>query len=264
MEASVSTRLPLTATVITQNEEQNIARCLSSLSFCDEIIVVDSGSTDRTLEIAKRFTSQIHIRPWTGYADQKNHATALAKHSWVLSIDADEELSQALSDEIHARLSNVDGESVSAFTLPRKTIHFGRWIRYGGWYPNRLVRLYRKDRGQWQGDELHESWLVAQGDTERLEQPLLHYSFVDLADQVDRNNRYSGLGAAELRRRGRRFSLFALVVRPVWKFIETYGIKMGFRDGIPGFVISVSAGYSVFLKWAKLWEIEVREKKQKR
>lgn len=245
---------PLTATVITKNEAANIDRCLSSLSFCDEIVVVDSGSHDATRELASKYTSKVVERAWTGYADQKNYGNSLATSDWILSIDADEEVSPELKAEILALLSS-SMITASAFTVPRKTIHFGRWIRFGGWYPNRLVRLYRKSQGSWQGDELHEKW-VTTGAVAPLTCALLHYSFSDLADQVERNNRYSGLGARELRRRKRSFSRFHLLFRPLWKFIETYVVKLGFRDGMPGFIISVSAAYSVFLKWAKLWEIE--------
>lgn len=252
--------LPLSAVIITRNEEANIERCLKSVHFCNEILLVDSGSTDKTLEIARRFTNNIHSRPWAGFANQKNEATALARNEWVLSIDADEVVPLALQAEIR-KLFEADGLSkYAAFSMPRKTIHFGRWIRYGGWYPNRLVRLFNRRLGQWQGAELHERW-VSSGLLGNLQEPLEHYSFSGLEDQVARNNQYSSLGALKLQREGKRFQWIRLVVKPASKFLETYFLKLGFLDGYPGLIISISAAYSVFLKWAKLWELQnAREK----
>jgi glycosyltransferase involved in cell wall biosynthesis len=221
-------------------------------------LVVDSESTDRTRELAARFTEELHVLPWKGFAAQKNQALQWARHRWVLSVDADEVVSPALVDEIRGLFLNRGLEKVAAFSIPRKTIHFGRWIRYGGWYPNRLVRFFDKTRGQWKGEELHESW-VTTGEVQRLSQDLLHFSFSDLSDQVNRNNRYSTLGALKLRREGAKFSHRRLFTKPLFKFLETYLVKRGFLDGYPGFIISISAAYSVFLKWAKLWEIENAE-----
>jgi len=249
----------LAAVVITLNEEANVARCLKSLTFCDEIIVVDSESTDRTVEIAKSLNVTVRSRPWKGYSDQKNFANSLTDADWILSVDADEEVSPELAKEILALRDR--GFPHDAYSLPRKTFHLGRWIRFGGWYPNRLVRLFHKGRGEWRGSELHERWETS-GSLGELGGDLLHYSFTSLADQVERNNRYSTLGALQLSRRGTRFSLYALITKTFSKFVETYLLKRGFLDGYPGFIISVSAAYSVFLKWAKLWELERCGKKE--
>ena len=247
----------LSAVVITHNEERNIVRCLRSLSFCDQVIVVDSFSTDKTTELAGTCGAQVHQRAWRGYADQKNYATSLAKNDWVLSIDADEEVSVALKEEILAAVKRSGNET--AYSMPRKTIHSGRWIRFGGWYPNRLVRLYRKSGGAWFGSDVHEYWKT-EGVVGDLQSDLVHYSFDGIADQVERNNQYSTLGATQLKKTGQRFSTFKLLGKTVSKFFETYLLKSGFRDGYPGFIIAVSAAYSVFLKWAKLWELESLEK----
>jgi glycosyltransferase involved in cell wall biosynthesis len=252
-------RAKLAGVVITRNEQDNIARCLESLAFCDEIIVVDAESTDATREIAARFTAHVHNRPWTGYASQRNAAASLTDCDWVLSVDADEVVSDELRLEIQARLPHAERRGTVAFTVPRRTIHMGRWIRHGGWYPNRLVRLFRKSRGAWVGEEIHEYWR-ADGAVEALAGDLVHYSFTDLSDQVERNNRYSSLGAVKLHREGRHFSSLRLLTKTASKFIETYFLKRGFLDGYPGVIISVSAAYSVFLKWAKLWELERSEK----
>lgn len=247
----------LGAVVITYNEESNIGRCLDSLKFCEEIVVVDSQSSDATREIARQYTPHVHERPWKGYVAQRNEAVALSSCDWILSVDADEVVTPELREEIERVLANP--REYTAFSVPRRTIHMGRWIRHGGWYPNRLVRLFRRDAGSWVGSEVHEYWNTA-GPVGSLRQDLLHYSFRNLADQVQRNNLYSSLGAQSLRKAGHRFSSFMLLYKSLSKFLETYVLKRGFLDGYPGFIISVSAAYSVFLKWAKLWELERGEK----
>ncbi|MFM8315102.1 MAG: glycosyltransferase family 2 protein [Deltaproteobacteria bacterium] len=242
----------LSAVVITKNEEKNIARCLESLSFCDEIIVVDSHSTDNTLAIARKFTPKVFEREWSGYVEQKNYAVGLTSNDWVLSIDADEEVSSELRQELQDVLKSTPQET--AYLIARKTIHSGQWIKYGGWYPNRLVRLFRKSFGSWQGGPVHEFW-ATQGRVGELKNDLVHYSFDSLSDQVERNNLYSSLGAKLLLEQKHKFSLFRLLFKPGSKFVETYFLKLGFLDGYRGFFISISAAYSVFLKWAKLWEL---------
>lgn len=243
----------LSAVVITRNEETNIERCLKSVSFCDEIIVVDSESTDQTREIAARYATKVIVHSWKGYAAQKNFAVEASSGEWVLSLDADEEVSAELREEILSILQRAPEHQ--AYSVPRKTMQFGKWIRYGGWYPNRLVRLFKKGTGRWEGEEVHEFWKTT-GTAGQLAGHLFHYSFKNLSDQVERNNKYSSLGALRLRKSGRAFSLTGLTFKSVSKFMETYFLKLGFLDGYPGFIISVSAAYSVFLKWAKLWEFE--------
>lgn len=251
--------MKITAVIIARNEERNITRCLESVRFCDDILVVDSGSTDRTRELAGHFTPNVVVKEWTNYCEQRNFATSLVKTDWILSIDADEEVSTELREEI-ARLKGA-APAAQAFSIPRKTFHFGRWIRHGGWYPNRLVRFFNRQDGGWKGDELHEYWETP-GDLGELQGHLNHYSFDNLADQVERNNHYSTLGALKLQREGKRFSFFRLTVKTASKFIETYFLKLGILDGYPGLIISVSAAYSVFLKWAKLWELDLEKKKK--
>lgn len=246
--------MDITGVVITHNEEKNIVRCLKSLDFCQEIIVVDSQSTDQTAELARKFTDKVFSKAWAGYTEQKNYATGLATSEWVINLDADEEVSAELRGETEGMLKK-GGVIESAFSVPRKTLHFGKWIRYGGWYPNYLVRLYRPAQGKWVGEELHERWETG-GAEGPLQGHIIHHSFTSIADQVRRNNRYSCLGAQRLMKEGKKFSLLGLLTKPISKFAETYVLKKGFLDGYPGFIISVSAAYSVFLKWAKLWELE--------
>ncbi len=246
-------KLPISAVIITRDEESNISRCLSSLRFCDELIVIDSGSTDKTVEVARTFTPIVRQRDWTGYSDQKTFANSLAKNDWILSVDADEEVSSELETELSLLVNK--GLQDTAYSIPRRTYHFGKWIRFGGWYPNRLVRFFDRTKGNWEEKDVHEFW-HARGSVGIIRQPLNHYSFKSLSDQVIRNDNYSTLGATHLLKAGGRSSLLKLVTKPASKFIETYLVKLGFLDGYPGFLISVSAAYSVFLKWAKLWELQ--------
>lgn len=248
----MKTQLPLSVVVIALNEEARIERCLNSVPFAAEKIVVDSFSTDKTVEVATRCGARVVQEKWRGFGPQKAFATDLAKNDWVLSLDADEALSPELAQEIQDRFASLDVKT--GYRLPRLSFHMGRWIRHGGWYPDAQLRLFNRRHSQWNQSALHEKVEAAQ--VEIFKQPLWHWVFRDLTDQVSANNRYSGLGAEELHRRGVKFSLLKLAIKPQVKFLETYVWKQGFRDGLPGFVIAVGAAYSIFLRWAKLWEIE--------
>lgn len=243
----------LAGVVITFNEELNLERCLKSLSFCDEIVVVDSGSSDRTVEIAQKYASKVIFHDWSGYASQKNFANSLTDCEWILSLDADEEVSKELCNEIKS-LKNAGFRGVG-YSIPRKNIHFKRWIQYGGWYPNRLVRLFFKESGSWSKTQVHEQW-ICHGEIGSLNCDLIHHSFKDLEDQVEKSNRYSTLAAGQLFMNGQHFCFLNSLVKPIVKFFETYLIKLGFLDGFPGFINSMVASYAVFLKCAKLWEME--------
>jgi len=177
----------ISAVVITLNEAANIAGCLGSLKFCDETIVVDSESQDATREIAREYTDKIYQEKWQGYTAQKKLAVSKASNDWVISIDADEQVPSSLAQEILKKIEIADNIGYVAFSLPRKTIYSGQWIRFGGWYPNRLIRVFRKSKGDWKGGELHEYW-EADGKVGMLEESLLHYSFDSFEDQVQRNN----------------------------------------------------------------------------
>lgn len=247
-------QLPLSLVVITLNEEKNLRRCLQSVPFAQEIIVVDSGSTDRTVEIAKELGAKVVHQPWLGFGPQKQFAVDLAANRWVLSLDADEALSEDLQSEILQCFGNLGAGGVAGFDMPRKSFHLGRWILYGGWYPDYQLRLFDKEKARWQDSQLHER--VECPSKERLKGDLLHFVFHDLADQIETNNRYSTLGAKSLAQAGKSFSIFKLCLKPVSKFLETFFWKRGFLDGLPGFIIAVGASYSVFLKFAKLYEDE--------
>lgn len=251
------TKLPISLVIITLNEEAHIERCIRSAPFVDDIVVVDSFSTDRTVEIAKSCGARVFQEKWRGFGAQKSFAASQAKNSWVISLDADEALSSELAAEILECWATLNAEA--GYLFPRKSFHLGRWINYGGWYPDYQLRLFNKDKSQWNSAALHEKVEVK----ERLfmRSPLLHWVFEDLSDQVVTNDRYSSLGAQQLHQAGKKFSLFKLTTKPLSKFIETYFFKKGFLDGMPGFIIAVGAAYSIFLRHAKLWELERDHKK---
>ena len=241
--------------IICLDEAENIERCIRSVPFADEVVVVDSGSKDATVEIATRLGARVLREKWLGFRDTKQLAVEKCSHDWIISLDADEALSGDAATEVAALLASPALEQNDGYEFPRLTWNLGRWIRHGGWYPDRQLRLFNRKRASWKGgDHVHERVEAAR--VARLQHEIHHWPFPTHAEQVATNNRYSGLGARELATKGTRFSVVKLAFKPWSKFMETYFIKRGFLDGLPGFVISVGAAYSVFLKWVKLWEIE--------
>lgn len=248
---------PISLVIITLNEEDNIARCIQSVPWVNEVIVVDSGSTDKTREVAESLGAKVYSQSFLGFRDQKQKATDLAKNDWVLSLDADEALSLGLSQEI---LKTFDTTPIhDGYTMPRLSFHLGRWVKHGGWYPDRQLRFFNRTKAKWGGGHVHEK--VSCEVVGSFKNNLLHYVFKDLSDQVDANNKYSTLGAQDLFDRKKKYSLIKQLLKPVSKFLETYVWKLGFLDGWPGFVISVGAAYSVFLKFSKLKELEMASQK---
>lgn len=252
-------RPPVTVTIITLNEETNIARAIQSVKWAEEIVVVDSGSTDRTVELARSLGARVLHNPWPGHGKQKNFAQQAASHDWVLNLDADEAVTPELAREIQAQLeeATLGGTGAKGFYFPRKTYYLGRWIKHGGWYPNHLVRLAHRGFAQWSEPAVHEE-LQVQGPVHGLLSDLEHFTFSDIQDQILTNLRYSKLGFLELQKRGQRPSLFKLILKPIGKFAETYVLKGGFLDGLPGFIISINAAHSMFLKYAYLVEAEIQ------
>lgn len=257
-----SLRPRLSLVIITLDEEANIERCIRSVPWADDVVVLDSGSKDRTVEIARGLGARVFCEAWRGYRDQKARATELAAHDWVLSLDADEALSPEAVKELEeifatgllAEEHEAGGGRIDGLEFPRLSYHMERWIRHGGWYPDWQLRLFHRRRSAWSAGHVHER--VAADRVRRLTSPIHHWPFADLSEQVRTNNNYSSLGARDLFDRGRRFHVLALVFKPWSKFMETYLIKGGWRDGLPGFIIAVGAAYSVFLKFAKLREME--------
>ena len=246
--------MKITATVITLNEENHLGRCLASLNgVVEEIVVVDAGSSDHTLEIGRELGARTFVHEWKSYASQKNHAAALAEHDWILSIDADECLSPQLCQSILALKRTVP--QMSGFEFSRKAFYLGRWIHHCGWYPDIKTRLYLKTKAEWQGEFVHET-LGVDGPIGRLQGDLLHYTCNSVSEHLIRLERYTTLAANDLRRRGKRSRIIDLPVSALAAFAKTYCLKQGFRDGAQGLVISLFAGYYNFVKYAKLWELQ--------
>ena len=244
--------LKLTVTIITRNESANIAAALESAQWADEIIVVDSESTDDTADIARRYTNRVIVRPWPGYAAQKNFAAAEASHDWILSLDADERVTPALREEIRATLAS--SPRAAGFRIPRVTFHLGRWIRSTDWYPDYQLRFYDRRRGQWTGRYVHESVRV-DGPVARLRSEIQHYAYRDVAHHLQTMDRYTTLAARQMFEDGRRAGWVDILITPRLTFFRNYILRGGFRDGMAGLVISAMNAYYVGLKFAKLWEL---------
>jgi glycosyltransferase involved in cell wall biosynthesis len=240
--------MTISATIITFNEERNLPRAIESLRCCDEIVVVDSGSTDRTVEIAERYGARVLEANWRGYAGQKNYASNQARHDWVLSLDADEALSEDLEGEIWALKKN--GSVYDAYTVPRLAQYLGKWILHSGWYPDRKVRLFDRRKARWVGDYVHES-VISDGRVGELQGNLLHYTCQSLSEHMRTMNGYTTLAAEELVARGRKVSYGDLLLNPPWTFFRTYVLQRGFQDGVEGLAIAYMASLYTFLKFAK-------------
>lgn len=252
-------RPPVSVTIITLNEEDKLPRAIESVRWAEEVLVIDSGSTDRTIEIARGLGAKVTENPWPGYGKQKNFAQDHAQHDWVLNIDADEVVPPELAQELQSRLEQVGNGELQAdgFSVPRKTFYLGKWIQHGGWYPNYLIRLANRRSSRWTEPAVHEE-LKAQGPVVRLKNPLHHYAFSSIQDQIQTNLRFSRLGSQDLKSSGQVGSVPRLVLKPIGKFLETYLAKRGFLDGLPGFIISINAAYSMFLKYAYLTESKIK------
>ncbi len=247
--------VPVTATVITYNESANIKAALESLHWADEVIVVDSESTDDTVAIARKFTDKVIVRPWPGYVAQKNFAAEQASHDWIFSLDADERVSKELAAEVAALLTR--GPAVTGYRVPRVTFHLGRWIRSTDWYPDYQLRFYDRRRGRWTGKHVHESVKV-DGPVEDLNGELQHYAYRDLAHHFQTMDRYTTLAAKQMFEEGRRARWWDLAVHPPAAFVRNYLLRGGIRDGVPGLIVSAMNARYVGLKFAKLWELSSR------
>lgn len=244
----------LSVCVICYNEEDNIGRCLKSAAWADELVVVDSLSRDDTVGIARSFTGTVYERPWEGYVSQKNFAVSKATQDWVLSLDADEEVSGALREEILTVIGRPQAKN--GYGMPRRSFYQGRWIRHSGFYPDHQTRLFRRGKGRFVGGRVHER-LEIEGPVGRLIQDLMHYPYHGgLKGQIDTVNRFSSLLAADLHDRGKRYGGHLLLLRPVFKFLEVFVLKRGFLDGTAGFIIAVTSAYALFARYVKLREME--------
>jgi len=246
-------RLPISAVIIARNEASRIGECLESLRFADEIIVVDSGSDDGTIGIARRYTDRVLEVPWRGFGPQKQAAVELASHDIVLNVDCDERVTPELREEILSLLST--GSIRAGYSVPRRTFVGSKEIRHCGWYPDRTIRLFDRRKAHFSGDLVHERVEVA-GDTAALRGHLLHYSFSGIGEMFPKIDRYSDLSARQMFERGRRCGILDLTLRPAFAFLNTYLLRRGFLDGVEGMVISATTSWLAFAKYAKLRELE--------
>lgn len=241
--------MKVTATIITLNEERSIARAIESLRCCDEILILDSGSTDRTVELAANLGARVIEAGWRGYAGQKNWAAEQATHDWILSLDADEALSEALEAEIW-NLKKT-GPQCDAYTMPRLAQYLGRWILHSGWYPDRKVRLYDRRKAKWVGDFVHES-VHAKGGVGHLQSNILHFTCDSLSEHLRTLDRYTTLAAEELVSRNIKVPIWKIMLDPPWTFAKAYFFQRGFLDGFEGLIICYMAAFYTFLKYSKV------------
>lgn len=251
----------ISACIISYNEEANIAACLESVSWCDEVVVVDSFSKDRTAAIARERGARVVEAAWPGHVAQKNRAVDEAQGEWILSLDCDERITPRLKEAILTRLAA--GGSADGYLISRKLFYLGRWLEHGGWFPEWRLRLFRREKGRWEGVDPHDRVRV-EGGTERIEPGgrgtdaavILHHSFSSLAHQLRVLERYTEIQAGELHRQGRRARWSDVVLRPLWRFLWGYALRAGFLDGEAGFHMAVNHAYAAYLKYARLWELE--------
>ena len=246
----------LSVTIITLNEAPNIEAALASVGWADERIVVDCGSTDDTVARATPHASHVAHRDWPGYGAQKDHAAGLAANDWILSLDADERVTRELAAEIQTLLANEPAHR--GYRIPRTTRYLGRWLRTTDFYPDYQLRLYDRRAARWSDDEVHESVRV-DGPVGRLRHDLRHHAYRDLSAHLSTIDRYTTLAAARLHRAGRRAGLADLLLRPSFAFLRNYLLRRGCLQGVAGLVVSVMNAYYVFLRHAKLRELDLRD-----
>jgi glycosyltransferase involved in cell wall biosynthesis len=245
-------KLPLTVAIIAHNAAGQIGPCLASVGFADEILVVDSGSTDDTVEIARRHGARVESREWLGFGRQKQLAVSLARHDWVLCLDVDERVSEALARSIREALA---GRRYRAFRMARRNRFLGRWLSHGEGYPDWVVRFFHRTHASWSNDEVHEAVLTT-AEVGRLEGDLLHESAEDVATYMSKQNRYTTLHSQALFRQGVRASYWRLAASPLARFVKFYLLRLGFLDGGPGFAHIVIGCNNSFHKYLKLIELE--------
>jgi glycosyltransferase involved in cell wall biosynthesis len=243
----------ITATIITLNESANLAAALDSVRWVDEIIVVDAESTDDTVEIARRYTDRVIVRPWPGYIEQKNFAASQARHDWIFSLDADERVTPELAAEIKALLEA--GATAPGYRMPRVSRYLGRWIRSTDWYPDYQMRLYDRRRARWTGRNVHES-VEMDGSPGRLREELQHVPYRDVSHHLNTIDRYSSLAARQMFEDGRRTGPLGIVMHADAAFLRNYFLRGGIKDGATGLIVSLLNSYYVAMKFVKLWELE--------
>jgi len=253
--------LKISAKINIHNEEDNIAEVCETLDWADEIVIVDSDSTDRTVEIARRYTDNIYNREFRGYKDKHEFSDSMTTGDWIFWIDADERVTPELRASIEKLRRSDPATLPDGFRIARRTHYLGRWIEHSGWYPDYQMRLYRKAASYWDGVSPHETARV-RGRVETLEGELLHYTKRNLSEHQTVLDSYTTLAAEYLHKHGKRARLLDLFILPLASFIRTYLVKQGFRDGVQGLIIAIFTAYSVFLKFAKVWERDHMKSKE--
>jgi glycosyltransferase involved in cell wall biosynthesis len=248
----------LTAIIPVYNEEGNLDDCLRALTWADEILVVDSFSRDGTLSIARRYTDRILQHEYVNSATQKNWTIPQARHDWVLIVDADERVTDALREEVRRVLSTTGGPACDGYRIHRQTYFWGKPIRYCGWQNDRVLRLFNRHKGRYEEKEVHAD-VVVSGKTGELRSPLIHYTYRDFDQYFAKFQRYTDWGAAELQKRRVKARWYHLLLHPVFRFFRMYVLQRGFLDGLHGLVLCLLASFSVFTKYAKLWERNLKE-----
>ena len=241
--------MKLSVVIIAKNEQASIRRCLESVKWADEIIVLDSGSTDDTVGICREYTLHVHQTDWPGFGPQKNRALERASGDWVLSLDADEWVTPALRDEFERAMAQP--QEASAFRLPRLSSFCGRFMRHSGWWPDHVVRLFRRGAARFSDDAVHER-VIVDGKIGSLQEPLMHETFVDLDELLAKMNNYSTLSAQDMRRDGKRSGLPMAVARAAWAFVRSYFLRGGFLDGREGFMLAVATAEGTYYRYVKL------------
>lgn len=243
-------RETISACIITYNEEKNIRRCLESVKWCDEIIITDSLSDDRTVDICREYTDKIYTRPYPGNIDQKNYVASLATKDWTLSLDADERVTPELKEEILKMLERKN-QRITGYYFKRRAYLFGKWIKHCGWYPDYKLRLFRRNKGKFEGREPHDE-LTVEGKTQRLNGSIEHYTYKTFKEYIHKIERYSSTAAMNMKLGNPLAVTFALLIKPPLKFFEFYFLRLGFLDGVVGLMICILSAFGNFLKYVYL------------
>jgi len=248
-------KIPISVAIITHNEEERLPACLKSVSFADEVVVVDSGSEDKTLEVARSLGAKIFIEEWRGFSDQKQFAVNQCSNVWVLILDADERIPEETANIIKREIAS-DEPMIAAFSFRRKNFFHGRWIKHCGWWPDRIVRLVNREKGDFDGRSVHEKWLT-EGIVKELNATIEHVSFRNYSNLVAKMEKYSSLAAAEMFEQDTHSNPFTPILHGLWMFIRTYILEKGILDGFDGFMISIMNAGGSFMKYAKLREKQI-------
>lgn len=252
--------LPLSLSIVSCNEEVNLRRCLASVAgLAREIVVVDSGSKDGTLKVAREYGARVVHQEWLGYRDQKNVALGLCTQPWVLALDCDEEVSEVLRGALVAFFESGDDKRFAGAEMARKVFFLGRWITHGDWYPDRKIRLFLREKARWGGSPEHDRVEMTEGVVKRLEGDLLHYSFRDMAHYISKINGFADVFLDRQKADGARWSLVAAVFRPWWRFFRAYVLRRGFLDGFPGFWIAIATAFFAFVRYSRKYEDDRKE-----